>query len=127
MQTARLQKIKLFANAPGQLRNFYKRVFDFQELEFLSEPPDLFVMNGNGCQLYLKRASSLDQLEHPQGIELCFEVEDLVQTINRIKEQGGNIILTEPASSAETAFYAIDPAGYHLMVECVFRESSIYF
>ncbi|MEZ4991226.1 MAG: VOC family protein [Saprospiraceae bacterium] len=124
---ARLDTVNLFSHEPAQLRDFYHTVFNFEDVEFKSEPPESYVLDARGCQLCLKHWPTTRRHIELQPIELCIEVENLLQTMLRIKDHGGTILMDEPIGFDGVAFYATDPDGHQLLVEYVFTESSGYY
>ena len=119
---ARLKTINLFCKSPQLLRAFYIAVFGLHELEFLAEPPDLFILEGGSCQICLRRNVKKNQLLIAPSVELWFEVENPLQTLNNVKAFGGTILLEEPSHELGIAFYATDPEGHPLLIQNCFES-----
>lgn len=109
---AKLNNITMPVKNPKSIRDFYVNAFDLKEVEARSQPPDFFMLDGNGCTITIQDANAINQSTGTVGVELGFEVENVQSYIPRIKQSGGGIIKQEQQMGWGQAFTAVDPEGH---------------
>lgn len=113
---AKLDNINLSAKSPKQLRDFYVSVIGLQELEYISQPPELYMIDCKGCTLSIRDSANQQHNPGVEGVELGFEVDDIDALYNKIKHSTGHIVSEEIQTQWGLAFTAADPEGHRLNI-----------
>ena len=109
----KLNSINLVSVSPGELRDFYVNVLDFQEDKKRSHAPGFFfIEGGNGCNILIQQAEYAQTKPGNVGFELGMEVESLDEFYNNIKSSGCKIVAGTQQMDWGKGVTIEDPEGH---------------
>jgi predicted enzyme related to lactoylglutathione lyase len=110
---AKLESINLVSAKPGELRDFYVNVLNFEEDEQWSHPPGFYLIKGgNGCNILIQQNGNAETKPGSSDFEIGIEVESFEEYYSQIKESGCKIIADKQQMGWGTGAAIADTEGH---------------